>query len=231
MRKIFFLIGFLANLGFFAFGQRDISGIYTSESGEQIILDNNTFTYVIPQDRIIVYYNDTLAQCTYRRISRQFIEVNTINDNLSILRTIKIRQHKTKKSNNGTLVRFIIPYDREKLEIEVFEDFGGEKHKLEYSQDNQEVQFSKNISKLTFYIRPKTFPDLNSESKYYGRISYDPLITFEIDDNVNEVEVEIPIMGNSFFDQYHLIGEYVRIKGSKIIWQREIYRKYWRDNR
>lgn len=224
--RILILIGLLLNVCSMSFGQKDISGVYKNNSGWEIIIDDSEFIYIAPYmgANVLFFYNDTLAHCTYKRINKEFIEVNSINDNIGVSVATKVTQSKTLDPIDSIRIKFIIPYDRDKLDIAVYGSPG--RCKFEYSQKSQELSISSNTSKISFAIEPrKVSPHDDFDGRYYGRIYYYNWWEYEIESGVNNIEIEIPTMTNSFFEEYYLKGEYVRIVGNKIKWQGETYKK------
>ena len=50
----------------FALGQsKNINGTYLSKFGEKIEITNNELVYIIPQEHLPTWDNDTLARCTF----------------------------------------------------------------------------------------------------------------------------------------------------------------------
>jgi hypothetical protein len=204
-----------------SFGQKDISGVYTNEAGMQIKIEGNAFIYTIPQVHSPVYSNDTLARCTYNRIDDQFIEINTVDDYASILKTLRFTQSKTDKSNDSILVKFIMPYNKSKLKIEIHADYEV-LYKLEYSQKNQGISIPKNTNKIVLYIRPEYFLESGFDGQYYGRVCFNS-IEYEVGSNINKIDIEIPAIDDSFFEKYYLKGEYVRVSRDKIEWKGVVF--------
>jgi hypothetical protein len=209
------------------FGQKDISGIYTNEAGMKIKVDDNLFYYMghnSPEIGFIIYYNDTLAKCTYNWINDQFIELNSIDDYTSILKSMRFTQSIIDKSNDSILIKFIVPYNRRgKLQIEIYADYKGP-YKLEYSQKNQEINIPSNVKEIMFSISPEYLLESGFEGQCYGRIRFNSIEYF-IEKNINYIEIEIPTIDNSFFEKYYIKGEYARITQGKIEWKGEVFRK------
>jgi hypothetical protein len=221
--KAFFLLGFYMCFSIFTLSPQKISGIYTNEAGIQIKIEGNTFIYIIPQSHSPIYTNDTIAKCTFNIIDDQFIEINSIDDYSSILKSMRFIQNKIDKINDSILIKFIIPYNRTKLKIKVYDDYP-KLYELEYSERKQAISISNKSKQIAFYIRPESLLDVDFDGQYFGRVSFTSL-EYVIDKNVNYIEIEIPAIDNSFFEKYYIKGEYVRIVNDTIIWKGEVFTK------
>ncbi|MDR1654305.1 MAG: hypothetical protein LBS01_11810 [Prevotellaceae bacterium] len=228
MKKIIIIL-FLSVLFFqLSFGQKDLSGIYTNEAGMQIIIDGNLFYYRIPnapEVGFIVFYNDTLAECTIKRIDKNFIEINSEPPWYKVINSLKLCQSiDTTITSDSIKVSFAVPYDRSSLTISLFTD-EFKQFDLNYSENNKSLMLPNNTKTITFSVLPEAHLALHSpEGLFYGVLYYSS-IKYDIGKHINRVEIEIPAIDNSFFEKYYVKGEYARVRQNKIEWKGETFVK------
>lgn len=222
-RQIMLALCLLLSIFISAHENENISGTYTNAAGMEIKIQDSTFIYIIPQNHLPVYANDTLAKCIYNRINDQFIEINSIENYSSILRSMRIIQSKRNNSNDSITIKFVIPYIKSNLEIEVFTNCC-KSYKLDYSQEKQEISIPRTSSGISFSICPEYLVELNFEGQYAGRIRFNS-IEYTIDNNNNYTEIKIPAIKDSFFDSFYMKGEYVRILQDSLTWKGDTFLK------
>lgn len=218
-------------------GQNNITGKYYHEYAngkyyeeEYLEIADSVFYYIIDQSQrhVIMYHNDTLAKCTYKNVDDHFIELNSINDCSGILST----QSNIDMPNDSILIKFTMPYDIGDLCIGILTigdaDINDADIEFMYSEQRQTVTIPNGTTSIIFDIKPEYLQDFNPNGEYYGRIRFS-VVGFFIEQDVNYVEIEIPFIDNSFFEEYCVKGEYARIEKDTITWKGERYKKKKRE--
>ena len=226
MKHIFYILCCLLCLNVDLWAQKkDISGHYVhSEYGWSIDIENNTFVYALNQHPdAIIYYNDTLAKCTWEWIDKDFILIKSESPTDIALANMKVKQYSDTTFQDSLIINFRIPYDRGKLRIFILDD-RFPIHKYMCSPKQYSIKIPKDIKKFSFEIRPEGYFE-EGNGKYYGVLLFDSVVDFEIENGMNIIEFNIPKLTNSFFEQYYIVDEYVRVKNNCIYWRGEVFKK------
>ena len=48
---------------------------------------------------------------------------------------------------------------------------------------------------------------------------------FEIEENVNRIEIKIPKLDDYFFAKYHVYSDYIYVKDNELYWKGNVYKK------
>ena len=227
MKKIIFILFYyiiLWNVNLLA-QEKDISGHYVhSDYRWSIDIENNTFVFALNQHPdAIIYYNDTLAKCTWEWIDKDFILIKSESPTNIALADMKVKQYSDSTFQDSIIINFRIPYDRGKLGIFIHDD-RYRVHKYMCSPKQYSIKIPKDIKKFSFEIRPEEYFE-EGNGKYYGVLLFDPIVDYKIENGMNIIEFNIPKLTNSFFEQYYIVDEYVRIKNNCIYWKGEVFKK------
>lgn len=206
----------------FAFGQKkDISGTYFSKNGSKIEIKGNQLTYIEPHTYTPIWYNDTLALCTFMWVDTNFIELNSTPVNILGLKVI---QFSDSTINDSLKVSFFIPCQRQNLKITVhtntFNTF-----ELTYAKDNRELMLPHNIKSIAFYIVPEHIRPHSSDGQFYGIVGFDSFQEYQIEKNTNHISIEIPAINDSFFEKYYIKNDYAKVTNNTITWKGEVFIK------
>ena len=226
MRKIVIIL--LSFVYIFSLGQMNLTGIYCNESDMCIKIENDKFYFIVEQGYSIFWCNDTLAECTFKWIDDNFIELNSTPPYILAEKDFKIIQSWDSTIVDSIKVSFSIPHQICDLNIEILAWRNSLKiFNLNYSKNNRELMLPNNIRTIMFTISPQEYrPSHGSSGLYYGILYYAPPIeNFVIEKNVNHIFIEIPAMDDSFFERYYIKGEYAQISRNKIEWKGEVFTK------
>lgn len=225
MRRI--LLGLCLFISINIMGQKkNATGIYYNESGEKIEIKNDRFYFIIPQIHSPVYYNDTLAKCSFEWIDDKFICLNS--DPVYPLKGLSINQFSDNSQADSIKVTFDIPIQRN-LEINVYynthKSYFRNKHvDFIYSKHNKHCMLPAGIHSIGITISPKSGISHTPLGQYYGLVSVfvDELV---IEEGKNHVTIQIPSLDDSFFEQYYISGDFAMVIGNMIVWKGEKYFK------
>jgi hypothetical protein len=211
---------------FSVFGQnRNISGTYVSEYGTKIEISNNEFFYIVPQDHSPFWYNDTLAVCTFDFEDDSFISLKTVHPIALALKDMTIVQMcDTTLDDNVLKVSFNMPYQKTNLIIELFTNTYHE-FSFDYSTSNQSMMIPEKVKTVSFYITPERITPHRASGLFYGVIGVESFQDFTINENVNSILFELPAINDSFFENYYLNNDYVKISNDTITWKGDAYIK------
>lgn len=227
MKELNIIISFLLcfNLSIMA-QKKDISGHYVHpQYSYSIDIEGDRFIYIEKQNPTIAFYsNDTLARCTWEWVDKEFIKIKSESPVIKAFASLNIEQHSDSTCQDSITLIFHIPYDRGVLYIRIYDD----KHKIhEFScyANNNSVKLPIDIKKFSFEIRPKDLLSHTVDGKFYGIMHFDSFTKFEVKNGMNVIELYIPDMTNSFFEQYYVVDDFVRVKNNRICWKGEVFRK------
>lgn len=224
MKKINLLLLLLNLIVLNSFGQKKISGVYLNNYGDKIEVIGSEFNYIAFQPGSPIFYNDTLAKCSFRWIDDEFIELNSVSPYIIANKGLKFIQSTDSLIKDSIEITFLIPYQRSDLDVSVntntFKTFN-----LNYSLLNNSLILPKNIDSLSFSISPGVYLTPHSPDGVYYGILYYLSGEYEIDKNINKIKVVIPAMNNSFFEKYYVKGEYAKVIHDSITWKGDVFIK------
>lgn len=209
----------------YAHGQeKDVSGIYYSDYGTKIEIVGNEFNYIIPQTHSPIWYNDTLAKCTFKWIDDNLIELNSTPPNIIALKGLKVVQSSDSTINDSIKVSFSFPQLSSNLKISVntntFKDFS-----FTCSKSHREVMIPNNVESISFYIEPERLKPHTSDGLFYGIVGFDSFQEYQMEKGKNHVLIEIPAIDDSFFERYYIKGCYAKISNGIITWNGDSFKK------
>ena len=224
MRKLFisfFLCAFCTQ----SFSQ-GLDGKYDNVYGEEIIISDGMLylTQKGHKHNQVWWQQDTLATCVIRKINKSLLEVKTIDPNLH--KTWSIESTYEKREDDSIKVVFTIPYQWDDLEIVVgtypdFKDFKNKKH--------EKFVLIPRCKQYDFEIRPTERFAEHNIGVTYGRIRFYStelsMEQFEIEENVNRIEIKIPKLDDYFFAKYHVYSDYIYVKDNELYWKGNVYKK------
>ena len=224
MRKLFISF-FLYALSIQSFSQ-GLDGKYDNVYGEEIVISDGML-YLIEKgsDHSPIWWQqDTLATCVVRKINKSLLEVWSIDPDLR--KTWSIESTYEKREDDSIKVVFTIPYQWNDLEIVVgtypdFKDFKNKKH--------EKFVLIPRSKQYDFEIRPTERVAEHNVGITYGRIRFYStelsMEQFEIEENVNRIEIKIPKLDDYFFAKYHVYSDYIYVKDNELHWKGNVYKK------
>ena len=215
----------------YAFGQaKDISGTYFSESGTKLEITGNKLNYIVPQSHSPIWYNDTLANCIFKWVDANFIELNSTPPDILGHRGLKVVQSSDSTINDSIKVSFLIPYQRGELKITIYTNTN-KTFDLIYPKSSRELMIPNNVESISFYIMPDHIIPHTSSCLFYGIVGFDSFHEYQIKKNINHISIEIPAIDDSFFEKYYVKGDYAKISKDTITWKGEVFMKKTPDIR
>ena len=220
---VFFVLVFFHTL--MPYAQNSLDGTYYSESGIEIKILGDKFYYIIDQTHMIVFYTDTLAECSIKRIG-DFIELNSRNLFEAGHEGETITQMSDSSITDSIIVSFDLPCERDiDIEIHASLNYISTPYvtRLNYSEKNCLVRLPKETKSFFYLIRPKDLaPSL------YGGVLHsiiDYISDIKITQGRNKIRIHSPAINDAFFDREYVVGEYARINGDTIFWRGEDFIK------
>lgn len=224
MKKLYLLFILFIFYSLIITAQNKLYGRYYSESGTYFEIKDDKFKLIMPNSAMNGFYSETLAEGSVKYINSSFIELNSlISPIYEAFRTLKISQSKQGFMNNDIEVKFLIPHKRDSLRIIIYTD-KFKTFKFSYSDHNKSIIIPKGVNSFSFMIEPENIMTHNFDGTYYGVLSLNSL-EYNIEKEINLIEVNIPDLDDSFFEKYYLKGDYARIVDKSIIWKGEVYNK------
>ena len=206
------------------FGQkRDLSGIYHTKSGKCIKVDGDKLYLIIQQSHSPVWYNDTLAKCTFKWVDSNFIELNSMSPNIIAYEGLKVIQTLASTIKDSIKVSFSIPH-QSNLKISVYTNTF-KTFDLIYSKNSRELMLPSNIKTISFAIKPEHTISHTSDGLFYGIVGFDSMQEYQIEKEVNHISIELPAINDSFFEMYYVKDEYAKVSRNKIEWKGEVFIK------
>ena len=75
------------------------------------------------------------------------------------------------------------------------------------------------MKSITFYIKPDLIRAHTPDGLFYGAVGFDPFQEYKVEDGNNIISIEIPAINNSFFERYHIKGDYAKVSKDTITWK------------
>lgn len=207
------------------YSQKKIEGKYYKESGSYIEINNDYFKIILPNSASNGIYSEIRTEGRIQQIDNNFLELNSLKDPfIEATRNLEIiRKPDRELSNDSLKIKFFLPYTNGILRITIYTEIS-KTFSFNYSKDNKECTIPFIGGNISFLIRPDYILPHTAEGLFYGILEYNTL-DFFLEKDINNIEVNIPTIDNSFFEKYYIKGDYARIVNDSIIWKGEIYRK------
>jgi hypothetical protein len=200
---------------------------YKDECGFEIIIKDSLFYYIENHHPSCpIWYNDTLAKCTIKRINDEFMELNSPYPYQQLLSGYNILKQTVENVGKDSIkICFQMPYDRGPLSISIslrdfYYPFKWKNYDWEFSQSNSPIILPKTFESFSYSISPV---QRNQVIHEVLGINYGILFIQDndilVEKDVNYIQINIPSLTNSFFEKYYVNKEYVRIIGDTIIWK------------
>ena len=217
------LLSLLMCISLLAAGQsKDISGTYFSKHGTKIEITNNELVYTRRTCHSPLWYNDTLARCTFVWVDDNFIEINSVSPVVLGREGLNVSQYQDPSLSDSIKVYFSLPNYTQRLNITVdtntFKTFY-----LNYSETHKELALPSDVKSITFYIEPDYIRPHTSDGLFYGAVGFDPFQEYKVEDGNNSISIEIPGINYSFFEMYHIKGDYAKVSKDTITWKGELF--------
>ncbi|MDH6344329.1 hypothetical protein M2480_003239 [Parabacteroides sp. PFB2-12] len=224
MKKIVILFLLPALACLFPFTQTESSKTYLNKYGAKIEFKNDEFYYIESHSFSPVWYNDTLAVCTVKKLDGQFVELNSIPPDVIAQRGLSVIQGFDCMAEDSIKISFSIPYNNDNLNITVFSNTL-KTFDLTYSKSDKELMLPNDFKTIAFTISPERSVVSHSiDGRFYGVLYYSS-IEYTIEENTNHIEISIPAMDDSFFERYYVKGEYARVVNDSIFWRGDVFVK------
>lgn len=204
---------------------KDISGEYIHKKyGTKIEIDGHNFRLIEPHVYPAVWHNDTLAKCTFKWADKHFIEINSKSPVTTALSEMSITESADSSLNDSIAIKFNIPHQGMLL-IDV-SDNNFKNHRFKYSLNKQTaIKLPKGIKKFGFSVGPEEIHPHTPDGSFWGVTCFCPILDFDIEKGTNLIEINLPTINDSFFEQYYVVDEYVRVENNKLYWKGEVYIK------
>lgn len=218
---VIFIFSFYGNL---MAQNKDISGRYVhTKYRHSIEIKGKHFIYALNQHYPAIYYKDTLANCTWDWVDKDFILIKSESPSDIVFSSMKVQQYSNSNVQDSITINFHVPYDRGMLGIRIYDD-KYRVYKYECYPQKCCIKIPKDIKRFSFDIRPEVLPE-ESNGKFYGITCLNSIVEFEVVKGVTVMDFDIPNLTNSFFEQYYVVDEFVRVHGNCIFWKGEVYKK------
>lgn len=209
----------------FALGQsKNNGGTYLSNFGAKIEITNNDLVYIMPQEHLPTWYNDTLARCTFVWVDDNFIEINSVSPVALGREGLSVSQYQDPSLSDSIKVYFSLPNYTRGLNITVYTNTF-KRFYLNYSATHKELALPNNVKSITFYIEPDHVLPHTPDCLFYGAVGFDPFQEYKIEENNNCISIEIPAINDSFFEMYYIKGDYAKVSKDSITWKGELFLK------
>lgn len=217
---LFFLFCFCAPT---LFAQNKLNGSYFNSADFEIAIVDTTFYFVIDQGMHAIFANDTLAKCSIKKVSDNFIELNSERPIDIVRKSMRIVQEYDSTIVDGKQVIFDFPCQRE-VEVEVITD-NFEFLKFDYSPGRQSLMLPAQTKSFGYVISLKELPLPLFNGVFCGLVKYEPFQDIIFENGKNVIHVSLPAVNDTFFERFLLQGEYARVCGDSIFWKGDVYVK------
>lgn len=222
MKKILLLL-LLFTYCYVLTAQTKLQGCYYNESGMYFEFDDGQYKLVMPNN---ILFSEILSEGELHIIDKHWGELNYKESPfIEAIKSVKITQEQKMYSPKDSIsINFKIPYRNGKLYIAIYTD-NFKMYNMVYKEKETTVcKIASNVHKVGFTIRPEYIIPQTGEGEFCGIVEVNSL-EYEILNNNNSIQIEIPAINNSFFEKMYLKHEYIRIKENTIIWKGEEFVK------
>lgn len=199
---------------------KDVPGLFSRE--DYIAISGNEFTYMIPQYHFPIRYNDTLAECEFKWIGKEFIELNNSKSLVEEMgaKTKILQIYDSVRSMDSITIQFVIKHI-EGFSINIHTEKSGSPYVMEYYDKSNTITLPRNIEKFCFDIEiTELFNDLlcHSLQRYESPV-------YAVNKDVNFIRVEMQMPLEDYFEKFYVDKEYARVRGNEILWKGRTYKK------
>ena len=205
--------------------EKDISGSYYDDVGYEIKIIDNHFYYIEKQNQHMpIWSTDTLARCIFEREGKNFIKVNSTTNLFGTLAGMEISQSRNDALHDSIKVVFHIPNYCHPLIIN-FCDNNFKRSEFRYSKNDTTYRFPDKTQSFSFTISPEATPIHKVDGRFFGISILYSARDIKIENNMNVIDIYIPMLNNSTFEEYCLIDEYVKVEKGCIYWKGNVFKK------
>lgn len=200
---------------------KEIPGLFSRE--DYIIISGDKLTYLIPQYHCPIRYNDTLAECTFQWIDKEFIELNNIGSPLETVaaQTSVSEMYDSHIAKDSLAIQFYIKDFGPGIFINVYKDEIITPYVMKYTHDYDTLMLPIDTENFYFDIAITDTDALDDYLCYRLRRYESPVYNRNRDINFIKIEMSLA----DLIEKFYVNHEYARIKGRKIIWHGRTFRK------
>ena len=207
------------------FSQRsEFKKIYKDEiyKKELIIIENDSFKIISNNIRkFITPKNATVAFGTVKFYDSNFIELNSVNYNEILSRSVTVSESQDSTIKNDIQIRFSFPFSGQyriylytnKYDY-IYENQSEITIPIKYIMGSKKIEFE--IFKINNFSTDLTSDNCNKINSYY-------YCYYIKNDSTNCISISIPNLTDIFFQYNVIIGEYARISDEKLYWRGIVY--------
>lgn len=205
--------------------RKDISGTYYCKtSGRQIIITENNLFYIEPHYGLAIWANDTLAKCHYKWVDADYIEINSVVTTDYAREGLTVNQVYNHALNDSIKIVFSFPCYIYDLIINIHTDTFNT-ISFTYSKKNNSITIPLITKNFSFDISPQCIKPHTADGLFYGSVVFEPFQKYRIEENMNLIEINIPALSDTYFEQYYIKSDYIKVYSNKVIWKGETFRK------
>lgn len=197
---------------------QNISGQYYKEnSSYKIVIENSHFYYIEKEEHMPIWFNDTLAICSYEWIDKNFIKINSKNPFETAISNMTCSVSQDSTFNDSIKVLFEMPCEMPLL-IDIY-DKESYHSCFKWIKSNKVVKLPKSICNFHFDISMEFLMPHKIDGRFFGVTCLGPFGDIKIDDMKNSIKINIPKLNSSFFEKYYVVDEYVKVESNCIYWK------------
>ena len=235
MKKVLMLIVccFFCSL---MYGGNNLDGVYYDTMGKKIEIFNNTFRYIEPR-HLVRTMPSVMVEATYINETDELLKLRDNRSREYIDESLIFEQYQDRNRKKNLTVLFSAPQFSQRYDSEAtitvyyitnMSQFFRIKQ-FKYVSEDGEIKFKlpSKTKIVMISVKPTTYiPSIfEYPNGYYN--SYVHYVTpyFDIDDSTNRIKIEIRNLEYSYFVQYVVNGDYVRVVGDKLYWRGRVFEK------
>lgn len=216
----------------FCYSQSNINGVYTDNGRGHIEICNDKFIYAERLWGPARWWSEEFASATYSWIDDKFIELHDTASKIVIDKFLEIKQFKDESLKKKIKISISIPdltYGDPILNILYTSGSVLRTKEITYKCGDKYnyVILPHHPDTITIFIKPKfIFPiPPDTHTGFYDSYVYYKLPTIRIEQDINSIEIIIPMFNPGYFGKYSVNGEYAEIDGNKIVWRGRVFTK------
>lgn len=204
-------------------------GHYSNNSGTTLVL-NDTLLIILSHEQA-GRITDTIAECSWKLVAENFICINSkspyelVQDSYHTL-----KDYDPLLSQDSIKIHLSLPIDKIPVEIQVYDlNTAGRRFNksFNYSKNNDELTSCNSVFVcIKPLYRPLNIALLDGTLEPFLLPPEFTLPFFSIATNGeqwNTVDISIPCLNDSFFEQAWIIGEYIQVTEKGLIWHGNLF--------
>ena len=216
--------------------KEELIGLYTNSLGTTLVL-NSSKMVILSHDNKQCFSDritDTIAVCTWALVEKGFIRIDSTSPYERVLESCySQKSFDSGLSRDSIIIRLSLPVREMPVEVQLYDYNTAGKcfnKSFRYSKSNSNYVSCDSvficIKPLWRPLNSAIFEGSNEPVLLPPEFSFPFLLIAKGEEQWNTIDINIPCLSDSFFEQAWILGEYIQVIKGGLMWHGDIfYRK------